>query len=355
MFTALEVGFSSILSISATVQILSYNQKDIYLWILVILATILTIPGIFVPQAYQRILQWITRTVKALIALLAGVAGGKEINNDTPNKDDELYKAIDESGYSYDPEQDIFYSNMNAWQRNMGYCRLYDEAAAPMGMIIDCEPIYFEYDSKRWLIELWKGQYDLTTGCEIGLYTTKEPDLDIPDVFMGPFFQCASDEERLHMEYYVMKNDEFLFGREDNHWWLTGFKLGEFSEPSELTMYLSITLRDEVMREAFVAGLLNAGYLEHEINIDENTVRLKFEKAHTQQPNTRTELTDRIIQRKNQILCERYQEITSPYDTFPEKMKAIQEQSTVLYELVLNIGKTKQLFESFDIIRDYMS
>ena len=32
--------------------------------------------------------------------------------------------------------------------------------------IIDCEPIYFSYGGKRWLIELWKGQYALTTGAE---------------------------------------------------------------------------------------------------------------------------------------------------------------------------------------------
>jgi len=45
---------------------------------------------------------------------------------------------------------------------------LYDEAAAPLGMIVDCEPIHFEYKGKRWLIQFWKGQYDLPTGAEVG-------------------------------------------------------------------------------------------------------------------------------------------------------------------------------------------
>ena len=58
-------------------------------------------------------------------------------------------------GYIYDPHRDIFYTHINAWQRDMGYTRLYDEAAAPTSMIIDCEPIYFEYNNKRWLIEFW--------------------------------------------------------------------------------------------------------------------------------------------------------------------------------------------------------
>lgn len=33
----------------------------------------------------------------------------------------------------------------------MGYCYLYDEACAPFGMIIDFEPIHFEYDDKGGL------------------------------------------------------------------------------------------------------------------------------------------------------------------------------------------------------------
>ena len=35
---------------------------------------------------------------------------------------------------------DIFYSLNDCWQRDFGYCRLYDEACAPLAMIIDCEP-----------------------------------------------------------------------------------------------------------------------------------------------------------------------------------------------------------------------
>lgn len=348
MFAALGIG------ISVISQIQSYEEIDIVLWILFVLSSILIISAIFDPKVYSIIPQWMSRVISALIALLIGVAGRKKTDDDILKEEDDLYKTIAAAGYSYDSKQDIFYSNMDAWQRNMGYCRLYDEAAAPLGMVIDCEPIYFEYDNKRWLIELWKGQYDLTTGCEIGVYNTEEPDLNIPGVFKGPFFQCAKDEDQLHMNYYVMKNDETLFIRDDKHWWLTGFKLGEFSEPSELIMYLRIALKDEAMRDAFVAGLLKAGYLDDEVIISENTISLKFDKTHTQQPVTRIEETDRIIQMKNQILCKQYQEITGPYDTFPEKVKAIQEQSAELYESVLNVGKNKQLYLNFDKLKDYM-
>lgn len=138
MFAAFNMGISNRIGIAAARQILSYEQIGRYLWIFVILTSILIILAIFAPKIYRRIPQWISWGVRTLIALLVGK---KKKDDDTSNNEDDIYKAIEAAGYSYDPKQDIFYSNMDAWQRNMGYCRLYDEAAAPMGMIIDCEPI----------------------------------------------------------------------------------------------------------------------------------------------------------------------------------------------------------------------
>jgi hypothetical protein len=270
--------------------------------------------------------------------------------------DDELYEIIKSAGYSYDSEQDIFYSNLDPWQREMGYCRLYDEAAAPLNMIIDCEPIYFEYEGKRWMIEFWKGQYGMTTGGEIGVYTAEGPDLNIPGLFNGTFYNCASNVDRLYMSYSLVKNGEVLFTRNDKHWWLTGFKLGEFSEPSELTMYLTIALKNIAMRNAFIQGLKDAGYSENEIFVDKNIVGLIFKEPRTLQPITRIAGADWLIQRKNELLCNKYQEITAQYDNFPDKMNAIRKQAPEIYDTILNgIGKTKQLFEVFEKIKEYLS
>jgi len=35
------------------------------------------------------------------------------------------------------------------------------------------------------------------------------------------------------------------------HWWLTGFKWGVMSDPSQLSVDLSIKLKDDAMRDAF--------------------------------------------------------------------------------------------------------
>lgn len=268
---------------------------------------------------------------------------------------EELDRIIAEAGYAYDPKQDIFYSIMDPWQKEMGYCRLYDEAAAPMGMIVDCEPIYFEYDGRKWLIEFWKGQFDLVTGCEIGVYNTSEPELNIPGFFTGTFYKAAGEEDLLEMSYVLYKNGKKLFERKDKHWWLSGFKLGEFSEPSELSADISITLKDEEMRDAFVEGVKRAGYSEKEISIINNTVSLKFDKPRTEQPLSRTAVTDWVIQRKNELLCNTYRNLTRDYTNLRDKIRIVQQRVPNIYLKILNMGKSRQLFKAYDRIKDYLN
>lgn len=264
-----------------------------------------------------------------------------------------LEKGIEIAGYGYDSEQDIFYCNMDAWQRNMGYNRLYDEATAPLGMIVDCEPIYFEYGGKRWLVEFWKGQYDLCTGCEVGVYTTEEIESNAPETFKDTFYNCASDEDRLKIFFSLKKHGEVLFLRNDKHWWLTGFKLGEFSEPSELTMELSITLKDKTMCNAFVEALKNLGYSEKEISITGNTVDFVFDKPHAPQPTTRTPETDRITQKKNKLLCDSYKKMTKVYDNLKDKINVIKKQSPEFYEEIIDKAELRSYLRKIRNYRDF--
>jgi hypothetical protein len=358
MFSKLGAGTSFLLGIynwnriiaTASRQTQAPKEMNLYMWILIIFVVILVIAGIFAPEIYRGVPKFFSFTMGGLGAILAIVLRkNKKVTGDAA-----LDEAIKTAGYSYDPRQDIFYSNMDAWQRDMGYCRLYDESAAPLGMIIDCEPVYFEYENKRWMIEFWKGQYDLTTGCEIGIYTTKDSDIYIPSTFYGAFYYSADDSDQLYISYSLRKNGNTLFTREGRHWWLTGFKLGEFSEPSELVMYLNITFKNSVMRDLFVEGLKKSGYIEQEIFMERNTVGLKFERTHTRQPYTRGAGTDWFVQRKNKLLCDKYQEITGPYNNFPDKMKAIQEKAPELYDYIINIGRNKKLFDIYGVIKKYL-
>lgn len=268
---------------------------------------------------------------------------------------DELDKAIEIAGYAYDSRQDIFYSNLNSWQRKVGYCRLYDEAAAPLGMIMDCEPIFFEYNDQKWMIAFWKGQYDMVTGGEIGVYT-EALDLKILGVFKGTFYHCVSDDHLLPMSFTLWKNNKMLFERKGKHWWLTGFKLGEFSEPSELRMDIAITLENARMRDAFIRGLWNAGYSLNQFDKNRNTVSFTFDTPLTTQPFTRTKLTDWIIQRKNEQLCLKYQEITKHYETVQGKVKALEEKAPGMFQSMSKIGKSKPSFERYEtLINSFVS
>lgn len=325
------------------------ESLDLYVGILIIIISILIMIVIVDHTIYSRIFRRTFLGIKNFKGKMVHKEKKEiELGNDT------IDKIIRAAGYAYDVRQDIFYSTMDAWQRDMGFCRLYDEAAAPMGMIIDCEPIYFEYDNKRWLIEFWKGQYDLVTGAEIGVYVTDGPDLDIPGYFNGTFYKSVSDTDLLKMSFLLMKNNKVLVRRRDTHWWLTGFKLGEFSEPFDLVMKLSVTLKDKAMRNAFIKGLQEAGYGRKKIRVFGNSVSIVFDKPYTSQPITRTEKTDWVIQRKNQFLCEAYQEITRPFNTLPDKINAVIDQSPEIYQHIINLGRTKELYEKFEKISKYL-
>lgn len=265
----------------------------------------------------------------------------------------ELEQALAVSGYAYDPMQDIFYSTKDAWQRDFGYCRLYDDMAATLNLIYDCEPIYFEYDDKRWLIELWKGQYGMTTGCEIGVYVADDWDLDIPYFPSLLFYNAVPDENCLKMACTLRKDGEILFERSDRHWWLTGFILGEFSEPSELDMDVIIKLKDQDMCRAFTEALENAGYRTNEIDVDINTVSFTFSEPYSMQPIARG-LFQRLSQATNKVLCSIYRRYTNEADNMFEALSIIRRKSPLLYNLVFNIGKPARLFkenkQTFDMI-----
>lgn len=264
-----------------------------------------------------------------------------------------LNKMIESSGYAYDPSQDIFYSRIDAWQRNFGYCQLYDEVAPSLSLIFDCEPIEFEYGNKRWMIELWKGQYGMTTGCEIGVYNTDRPDLNIPGIFNGTFYDCADDEDHLYLTFVLRKNQEFLFKRNDKHWWLTGFILGEFSEPCELTMEAAITLKDKLMLDAFVDALMQKGYSYRNMRVVHTTVWILFDRPYSKQPYMRLQGIDRIYQNNNRMLCETFQELTKDYATAPEKIRVLKEKSPKLFDMVVNMGRPIHLYKDFDQIKRF--
>lgn len=256
----------------------------------------------------------------------------------------ELNDMIAPLGFAYEPNQDIFYSVLNGWQKEFGYTRFYDEATAPLHMIVQCEPIYFEYQGKRWLIEFWKGQYGMTTGAEIGIYTAEDRDFRIEGVFDTTFYKSAEETEFLPMSISLWKNNTMLFKRSGWHWWLTGFVLGEFSDPEELIMEIEVIVKDRVMLNAFVEGLINTGYTEQEISIRNSTVSIIFDKPRSTQPRTQKSIMANRNQRRNEKHCTLYKKVTKGFQNTMDRIIFLQYRAPKLFQQALRIGKTKELY-----------
>lgn len=268
-----------------------------------------------------------------------------DIIGSAPERLEELNKDLSPFGFAYEPSQDLFYSLMYSWQRNFGYFRLYDEGCAPLSMIIDCEPIYFNYGGMKWLIEFWKGQYGMTTGAEVGIYYTDGPSLNIPGIFNGTFYNCVEDKDRINMAISFKKNGNVLFTRSAYHWWITGFKLAEFSHPSELSMDIMLELYNRNMAEAFVEGLIKAGYKEGEYAIRGQIVYVHFDKPHTKQPLSRNAITEYWMQRNNRSFCDAYNYLTEAYTNTLDKLALVKHDSPNMYKNIMKMGKPLQLYE----------
>jgi hypothetical protein len=213
-----------------------------------------------------------------------------------------LAKAVVAAGFRYDPGQDIIYSKIDAWQRQAGFCWGYDMASAPLHMIIDCETFYFWYDSKPWLIELWKGQYGLETGAEIGVYRDE----------ITPAVASMDPKSRLYRICYPLNMKFTLYNQKTGHrlaraglhWWLTGFKWGVFTEKtSDLIMDVWIECQTPAMRDAFNEAVMIRGYPNSARGY--KSVAFTFAVPKTPQPGSRKSLEGRM-QADNQRLVAGY-------------------------------------------------
>lgn len=249
----------------------------------------------------------------------------------------DINKALEPFGFAYSLPKDIFYSLEDAWQRKFGYGKIYDDMAPIMNMIIDCEPIYFEYDHKRWMIELWKGQYGITTGAEAGIYvdrsdsSSKNPE-DI-------FYECVAEEEQLPMSMTLHKNGKVLFQREQNHWWLTGFVLGEFSYPGELMLEVSITFAEKEMLEAFLQGCYRAGYQPSDLHVWCNRVSLRLYRPRTMQHCHYGKLYRKFVQWQNHHNCKLYLRVTKEFTRTIDKLDYLMLAYPRLFGIIIKTGR----------------
>ncbi len=242
-------------------------------------------------------------------------------------------------GYSYVLSLDIFTSRIDAWQRNFGYCALYDKAAPHFHMIFDCLPVYFNYGNRTWLIEFWKGQYGINTGCEIGVYYADRI-LDETEL-SHTLFQCVENKDIPKLSFTLFRNNEKLAHLCQRHWWLTAFSMGYFSNPSDLCLYSSVTLENCEMADAFAEGLIRAGCDKNEIRICANTVTFTFAGCHCRQ-GILERLRIRIAQSLNRFFCKVYLYVTRAFCLSIDKLLYLYFYLPFAFRKMLRIRKYKK-------------
>lgn len=221
-----------------------------------------------------------------------------------------LNRLVRPFGYSFVPAQEIFTSRRNAWQRGFGYRALYDKKAVHLNMVFDCLPVYFDFDGRTWLIELWKGQYGICTGCEIGVYRADRI-LDERER-AAAHFASVGDDVMPRLSFLLWEGSKALARLRAKHWWLTAFLPGHFAAPDELSLYASIALSSPAMANAFFNALIDAGFDSCDITACGPTVSFTW-KTQAPAGGPCARLRERLVLCMNRIGCRLYLFITRPF------------------------------------------
>lgn len=219
-------------------------------------------------------------TVKALKIGRVLIAASAEIDGETTesvyrinvvSKNDlhkDIFSQYNVLSYRYSYIDDVYYADDKVcWQKYFGFGRIYDLLAPYIAFEYDYTRVFYTYEGRDYIVQLWKGQYGAALyGGEIGIYSKKASDKE-PGVFT--FFGTAKEDEQPNMEVtiYHQKPDgkwEREFTRDyGKYWWCTGFKVGHLRqvEPAdELRMVGRLTFENEEIAKLFADGLVECGF-----------------------------------------------------------------------------------------------
>lgn len=203
---------------------------------------------------------------------LTAVFPMKVVNNENPLGSYMEKNNLFSYQYCYDYCGYYYTNDRESWQREFGFAKVYDYMAPFVQMKYDYSRIFFTYEDKDFMVQLWKGQYLLFYGAEIGIYHR-----DADGLKRDPYtLYNAADEKywvTMDMGVYHQKNEgdapedyELLFKRPvDKYWWCTGFVPGSVrsTEPSdELRIEADLTFKDSTMAGLFAQELSNMGFKE---------------------------------------------------------------------------------------------
>jgi len=152
---------------------------------------------------------------------------------------------------------------------------------------------------------------------------------------------AVSDDEMLGMRFVLRKKGRILMLRDERHWWLTGFVLGEFSKPEELGMEISISFPNQRMRNAVYDALIKAGYDRENIFADGLRLRFGFTKPRTVQPK-HLRIRVKWVQWKNKRFCKKYLRVTKSFVRTIDRVDYLGMCFPRLYRLLGKLNRQKK-------------
>lgn len=198
------------------------------------------------------------------------IGTGVAINTETNEVYGKDGGGIVATGYNFDYEELLLYAQVNVWMRDFGFTFLYDLFCYTTPFFFyDTRRIKFDYDGLEWMVQVWKGNYLVSNGAEVGIYS-REPGS------IGTFYNCANDEQMADMSMKLYHGDDLLFERpEQLHWWITGFQISDRLYPAnKLTLDFTIEMKDEEMLNAFCEAIENHYRHDMEYTVDGLTVNV---------------------------------------------------------------------------------
>ena len=156
--------------------------------------------------------------------------------------------------------EDFVYNDL-AVQRKFGFNYGYDLATNIVLMNIANVRVYFTYGGYDWLVEFWKGEYELVTvGAEIGIYYHKNTSGKAPSTPQLLHYKAVENADALYMTMDLWQIDSKGTRRVISmprlkYWWAAAFSQGmleKHSRRTDLVMVSSIEFKDKGMYNAFL-------------------------------------------------------------------------------------------------------
>ncbi len=177
-------------------------------------------------------------------------------------------------GFKYSQKDKCFITAEDAWQRNFGYNKTYDDSSSVIAISYDTFRVFFNYDGLEWMVQYWKGQYGMVLiGAEVGIYYRPEGSS------ASTHYNCADDEKKMLQSMDVYRREsstsnkfkKVLTRSPSRTWWCTGFVPGTLAfgsynpnqdDMKNLRVDAKITLHSPEMAQAFMQGLREVTQIE---------------------------------------------------------------------------------------------